>query len=71
MSTCKSVDSAKERVMIELHDLRAKRIKLQAFAKSAAFEKLKDRMRSLLMSQLGCMEQYESILEERLKIWDD
>lgn len=71
MSTCKSVDSAKERVKIELHDLREKRIKLQAFTKSAAFEKLKGRMRSLLMLQLGYMEQYESILEERLKIWDD
>lgn len=71
MSACKSVDPAKERVKVELNELRERLVKLEAFINSTAITKLKDRMRALLTLQLGCMREYEEVLVERLRIWDD
>lgn len=71
MSACKSVDSAKERVKVELHELRERLVKLEAFINSTAITKLKNRMQELLTLQLGCMRKYEEVLVERLRIWDD
>lgn len=71
MPACKSVDPAKERVKVELHELRERLVKLEAFINSTAITKLKDKMQGLLALQLGCMREYEEVLVERLRIWDD
>lgn len=71
MSASKSVDTAKERAKVELHDLREKIVKLEAFVNSPAMRKLKGRMQGLLVLQLGYMKEYEDVLAKRLCIWDD
>lgn len=71
MSARKSVDPAKERVKVELHELRERIVKLEAFINSTAITKLKGRMQGLLALQLGYMHEYEDVLVERLRIWDD
>lgn len=71
MSARKSIDPAKERVKVELHELRERIVKLEAFINSTAITKLKGRMQGLLALQLGYMHEYEDVLEERLRIWDD
>lgn len=71
MSVSKSIDSAKERVKVELHELRERIVKLEAFVSSERVNALNDKMQALLRQQLDVMCQYMYVLEERLKIWDD
>jgi hypothetical protein len=65
------VDSAKERVEVELEELKEKIVKLSAFLyDKKLFEiGLSDRMIACLQDQLKVMQQYARVLQIRLVIW--
>lgn len=65
--------SAKERVEFELEELKERIAKLSLFLFSKEIienEKISLHMRSLMKDQLSAMQEYASILQKRLRIWD-
>lgn len=65
-------NTAKERVEIELEELKEKIIKLSAFLFGNEITKkdLSQSMLCLLNQQIDVMQRYARILQDRLKIWD-
>ncbi len=63
--------TAKERVIQERAELIERLEKLKAFLKSSRVLQLSSSEYSLLVSQESVMEQYKTILDNRLEIWRD
>ena len=63
--------SAKERVEIELKELKEKIVKLGNFLKSSETGKLNALSFDLLTAQFNIMHAYATILEMRLGAWND
>lgn len=62
------IDSAKDRMQIELSDLQAKLNKLQSFVESDKFNELDKYMQKLLLEQKSIMTDYVDVLEQRLQL---
>ena len=63
--------TAKERVEIELNDLKEKITKLNTFRFSVNFSNISDLQQELLKEQVYYMEKYADILIKRLVHWED
>lgn len=70
-TTDKTPNTAKARVEIELEDLELKANKLNDFMGKEAFNSLSLTQRILLGQQYQAMRMYASILNTRLRHWED
>lgn len=62
------IETAKDRVQIELTDLQIKLESLQAFVNSDKFNELGEYMQKLLLEQKASMTDYADVLEQRLQL---
>lgn len=62
------IETAKDRVQIELTDLQIKLESLQAFVNSDKFNELGEYMQKLLLEQKASMTDYAEVLEQRLQL---
>ena len=62
------IETAKDRVQIELTDLQIKLESLQAFVNSNKFNELGEYMQKLLLEQKASMTDYADVLEQRLQL---
>lgn len=62
------IETAKDRVQIELTDLQIKLESLQAFVNSDKFNKLGEYMQKLMLEQKASMTDYVDVLEQRLQL---
>lgn len=62
------IETAKDRVQIELTDLQIRLESLQAFVNSDKFNELGEYMQKLLLEQKASMTDYADVLEQRLQL---
>lgn len=62
------IETAKDRVQIELTDLQIKLESLQAFVNSDKFNELGEYMQKLLLEQKASMTDYADVLEQKLQL---
>lgn len=62
------IETAKDRVQIELTDLQIKLESLQAFVNSDKFNELGEYMQKLMLEQKASMTDYADVLEQRLQL---
>lgn len=62
------IETAKDRVQIELTDLQIKLESLQAFVNSDKFNELGEYMQKLMLEQKASMTDYVDVLEQRLQL---
>lgn len=65
------MNTAKERVAIELTELNERLYKLEQFVLTEPFSKLSKVQQMLLMSQIDIMKSYSNCLQRRLRFWED
>lgn len=66
----KTLETPKNRVVLEKTELSVKITKLENFLKSKEFKALKTHSRTLLKKQLKVMKKYKEILSDRLLFWN-
>lgn len=64
------MDGAKIRVEVELQELSSKLNQLIKFMTTEKFKSLNSISRKLLVEQAAAMSKYESILKQRLDVWE-
>ena len=64
------MDGAKIRVEIELQELSSRLNQLIKFMTTEQFKSLNSISRKLLVEQAAVMSKYESILKQRLDVWE-
>lgn len=62
------IETAKDRVQIELTDLQIRLESLQAFVNSDKFNELGEYMQKLMLEQKASMTDYAEVLEQRLQL---
>ena len=64
------MDGAKIRVEVELQELSSRLNQLIKFMTTEQFKSLNSISRKLLVEQAAVMSKYESILKQRLNVWE-